>query len=153
MSDEERAARIAAPAPAAADSREMRVLGLRITGKTYRAIAEETGISMTLAKNMVKEQLFRLDADEFRDANAAQRLMNERLEEMIGSHYRAALAGDTKATDVILRLLKQQAELWGLNAATRVDIEDRLRQAARDEGLDEETVIDFARRLKARSGT
>lgn len=59
------------------------------------------------------------------------------------AEYAAVRAAAWEAGDfnVIIRALKQEAELLGLNAPTKMDIELRIRQHARSLGFDEDEAV------------
>lgn len=153
MPDEDRQEARGVPPPAAVGTRDNAVLELRKRSLSYREIADELGIPETTAQAICAREIGRLSAEETRSSDLARLLELDRLDAIGRVLWPKVLNGDGASIDRYLKLMERRSRYLGLDAATRVDIEERLRQAAREEGLDEETVIHFARRLKARAGT
>lgn len=84
---------------------------LRLAGYTYRQIADQLGVGTST----VKKDLERIKVDypeqSIRELTAQQ---HERLEAMFTTHFLKACSGDTRALNGALKILDQQAKLWGL---------------------------------------
>ena len=127
--------------PAAPGTPRRRALELRMSGLCYDDIAAELGRPEPTIKYWVLEELRRLDADELTHADLAQRMELERLSALGAAHWDRACSGDLKSGEFYLRIMERRSKLLGLDAAVRVNIEDRLREEARRLGLDEHDVL------------
>ncbi len=112
------AARTGAARVRAAD-RKTRVLDLRRTGMTIRAIADVEGISRTRAHELIVEALAALPVSRAEELRALE------LEKLDG-HERALAAkcakGDTRAVGASLRVAERRAKLLGLDMPTRHEV-------------------------------
>lgn len=115
----------------AAALRRVQALALRIKGKSFRRIAEETDVSLGQAYQDVEaalEELRELEKDKAADL---RRLYVERIEAIIEGHFEQAteshdgldkegnkvkLGPDEKSARVILSALERGAKLLGLDA-------------------------------------
>lgn len=104
--------------------KERDALELRRAGLDYQSIAEQVGYAnKSGAFKAVQAALrrgFVEPASDLRDLEA------ERLDRLQAAVWPAALRGDTKAIDRVLRISDQRAKLLGLNAPTRTDVTVRL---------------------------
>ncbi|MFC6081002.1 hypothetical protein [Sphaerisporangium aureirubrum] len=93
--------------------RERRALELRRAGVTLELIAEQLGYAnRSVAHKAIKRALIRTlqqPADELRALEA------DRLDRLQTAYWAAALRGDIKAGGVVLQIMRQRAELIGLN--------------------------------------
>ena len=86
----------------------------RIQGVPIVDIAHGLGISINLAKQLIKEvhEAIRDDLKENLDLN--RQLDLERVDGLIASHYPIARAGDTDSAAVVLRAMAHRSKLVGL---------------------------------------
>ena len=103
------------------DKRRARVAELRKAGKTKSQIAEELHCNeSTIARDLrALNQAWQIAKV---DTEAERTLMHERLEALLSAVWPQAVAGHLKAVDEALRVLKQEAELLGLDAPTKREI-------------------------------
>ena len=151
MTEDERQNAARVRPPAAPGTPRRRALELRMVGKLYEDIAAELGRPESTVKRWVVEELRRLDADELANADLARRMELERLSALGAAHWERALGGDLKSGEFYLKLMERRSKLLGLDAAVRVNIEDRLREEARRLGLDEHDVIAAAEEILRKS--
>lgn len=126
--------KLSAQEVAEVQQRERRAVELALAGHTYNEIAEQCGYaSRSGAWDAVHRLLGReaaASADQLRNQDGA------RIERLILTHWQDAIAGDVKATDVILRLLARKARLFGLDAplvadvTVRNEVDEQIRQLA-----------------------
>ena len=104
--------------------RERQALELRRAGVDFHTIAVHLGYShKASAYRAVQNALRRTltpPADDLRS------LEGERLDRMHNVAWRAAVQGDLKAVDRVLRISDQRCRLFGLNAPTQHDVRVRL---------------------------
>jgi hypothetical protein len=83
-------------------------------------------------------------------AEQVRTLELERLDAMLEAVWRAALSGDLKAIDAVLKLMDRRSRYLGLDAPQRIDIEAKVRLVAEALGLDpDDAVAEAAAILKA----
>jgi hypothetical protein len=102
-------------------ARRAQAFRLRVTGKSYRTIADHLGVSVHTAWDDVAAEL-----NELRD------LEIQRCDAMIVGLWRKVEAGDTKAVLAACRVMERRAKLLGLDASTKIDLGGKL---AIDTGL------------------
>lgn len=106
-----------------AAERMAKAIALRTAGATFEQIGNELGMSKVGAYKAFQEgmrQTIQEPADEHR------RLNYERLQRLLRSVWPAALNGDVKAVGAARDILKDLAKLFGLEAATKHEINGRL---------------------------
>lgn len=141
MSDDERQRFASFPPPPAPGTRMRQALDLRMTGCSYAEIAETMGVSVPTAFQYVAEGLERLTGEEVRNTDVARQLHLLRLDALLNVQWSKALAGSSEAAQLALRILERQSKLLGLDAPQKVDITQRLRLMAEQEGLDYEELL------------
>jgi hypothetical protein len=104
---------------ARASWRRARAVELALAGHDYDTIAVEVGFShRASAWRAVDQALTERVAD---NADHYRALTLARLEELLASHWTAATHhGDTKAADLVLKVVAQQIKLLGLDQAGQV---------------------------------
>jgi hypothetical protein len=118
----------------AAIIKSQRTLDLRMAGATFASIATALGYSDRGAAR--KAYLRALDAEvnlKADERDAWRREQAARCDRLIRALWPQAMNGDTKAHGAITRHLERQARLLGLDAPTRVQVDDGL--TAEIEGL------------------
>lgn len=83
------------------------------------------------------------------DIAKAKGLDLERIEELIATIWPAAREGDLKTIDRVIVLLDRRARLLGMDAPTKIDITQRLREIAENAGLDPDEAVAEASRIVA----
>ena len=91
-------------------------LQLRHAGASYRAIANQLGISAPYAYRLVSDALAELAAQTMDKASELRQLESERLDRLFLAVYQDAVKGDLKAMDRALKIIQQRAKLFGLEA-------------------------------------
>jgi hypothetical protein len=101
--------------------KERRVLEMRLAGITFDAIAKNVGYaSPGSAYNAYKRALVRTlqePAEEIREAEVA------RLDRLMAGVWTAALRGEVRSVEAVLRIMDRRAKLLGLDQPTRVQAE------------------------------
>lgn len=129
-----------------------RCVQLRLEGKTFRQIAEETGLSPHMACKIVKAE-FEADArhraENIDDYKTIQRM---RLERMYSAMLPQLDMGNSRAIEVALKLMEREAKLMGLDAPEKSQVavvfknlsDEDLVEEGRRAGLALANVIDVA---------
>ncbi|QNL30187.1 helix-turn-helix DNA binding protein [Gordonia phage Mariokart] len=99
--------------------RRMKALTLRNGGATYTQIAERFGVSVPTARKDVRLALREVVNEPAEDMIARQRAV---LHDLHRAHFANALRGDIDSTRMVLETLKVEAQLFGLNAPSRVAV-------------------------------
>jgi hypothetical protein len=116
-----------------------RALLLRTAGASFEQIAQALGYASRSGAYFAVEQALRRTLRE--PAAAVRQLALLRLDEMLRGLWPAITRGDVAAVGTGLRILERQAKYLGLDAPLRVDIEQTVRQMARDAGIDESDAL------------
>lgn len=91
--------------------RAIKVRSMRLAGLTYLQISKKIGISI----DTVRRDLERIKVDfPERTARELVALQNDKLEAMMTPQFLRAAAGDGKAADIMVKLLKHQSDLFNL---------------------------------------
>mgnify|MGYP005823428719 FL=1 len=108
------------PEPYRLSKEAAKVLQLRIAGKTYARIAEETGISIHSCRkhlgNLMKSANLSLDLEEL------VYLELERLDHLTSAVWLDAMSGSDKAVSSVLRIMERRSKLMGLDAPVRHEL-------------------------------
>lgn len=97
------------------------VAALRVAGATYREIGATLGIDRTWAQTLAKRAL----AEAHYEAADMMRVgVGLRLDRLHRAYWGRALGGDVKAAELCRRLTADQRQLFGLDAPTRIEVED-----------------------------
>jgi hypothetical protein len=119
--------------------RQLRALALRKGGASFDTIAVALGYG---GKSGAYKAVSTALRDTLREpAEEVRALELERLDHMLTAIWPAALSGNFRAQDQVLRLMERRAKYLGLDAPARVDIEARIRMVAEELGLDPEAAI------------
>jgi hypothetical protein len=112
------------PPPAELIEKQLKALELRRAGVDFQTIATQLGYTdRGGAWRAVQSALKRGFVEPAADL---RQLEAERLDRLQAAVWAAALRGDTKAIDRVLRISDQRARLLGLNAPTKTDVTVRL---------------------------
>jgi DNA-binding CsgD family transcriptional regulator len=134
-------------------------LDLRKAAMPFDEMAEHLGISEQEARQYTFEALKHLQDSELSTAELERRLMVEQLDQMIAAVHAPATGRHPtlgsvppvlEAIDRMLRLMKQKADLLGLNQPPAVDILSRLRDMAEESKYDLLELQDIARDVLAK---
>lgn len=93
-------------------------LGLRLEGKSWQQIADATGYRDRSGPQRAVERL--LDTVEHHEAAKHRNVESARLDALQARFWTAALGGDLKAAEFVLKVSGQRAKLLGLNVPDRV---------------------------------
>jgi|GEM_PF-4126515 len=94
-------------------------LAFRLMGHTFEVIGEQIGVTTQRAHQLVLEALndtLTEPAEELRSLEVS------RLDQMMTGVYSAAVLGDTKAIDSVLKIQERRAKLLGMDAPTKSEI-------------------------------
>ncbi|WP_138996811.1 hypothetical protein [Rhodococcus zopfii] len=101
--------------------RAQQCLDRRLQGQTWQEIADAEGYAdRSGARRAVERLLDRTGAElveEYREVE------NARLDALQAAHWSAAIGGDIKSAELVLKVSAQRARLLGLNRPERVSIE------------------------------
>jgi hypothetical protein len=101
--------------------RALKALALRREGLPYRVIAERLDwADESSARYAVTRLLDRTEAEEVAEMRCIE---GERLDELQRTHWAAALAGDLDAAKMVLKVMERRARLFGLDAPSKVAVE------------------------------
>lgn len=105
--------------------KQAEALRLRKKGKTYAAIAEELGISVSAAYNLVKEKLEELKATAIEDASLLRVLQAERLELIYAIAMEEAIdRRNVNALNIALSAIGRICTLYNLNVKPTPPIDE-----------------------------
>ena len=135
----------ATPEGIAAAERAAAAMTLRRSGATYPEIARQLGYADPSGAYRAVQRGLTETLQEPADELRAVEL--DRLDRMQMAHWSRALAGDVKATQMVLRIMERRARLAGLDRPAIDDIEDWIREQMRREGLDADQAVSDAQRL------
>ena len=97
-----------------------KVATMRASGASFRAIGAALGIDHTWARTLLLKALEEV-TDE--TAEMLRKQEGERLDLLQRGVWADALAGDTKATTAVLRIMERRAKLFGLDAPIKVAVD------------------------------
>lgn len=105
-------------AEARIETRRAKAISLRLKGKTYRAIAKETGVTVRQAWEDVKAVLERTKADANEDAEHHRAIDLERIDRAIEVCMQALDSDEQSfgAIDRLVKLQERRAKLLGLDS-------------------------------------
>lgn len=121
-----------------ANERQKQALELRMAGYDYRAIADRLGYSgPSGAHKAIKAALLQTIKE---PADQVRELEVKRLDTMLSGIWVAVRNGNLQAIDRALKIMARRAEMLGLDAPARVNVDVMVRNAALELGLtDDET--------------
>lgn len=146
------------PSRIVAAERRRNALGLRRNGATYEQIAEALDISVSTARNYIKDALEAITKDIAETADEIRELELQRLDHMLRvlapKIETSAAEGDYRPMQMQLRIQERRAKLLGLDAPSKHDHSgkvqvahgiqrgeiDDLEQMWRDSALDGEAI-------------
>lgn len=142
MKNETRGKGEASPNRIRAARRSERAVRHRLAGKTFQQIADLLGYeNRSSAYHAVKAGMYHGVKEPARELVEIESLRLERLQ---AAHWAKAIRGDVQSTITVLRIMKQRADLLGLNAPKELDITLEAAEIAAKEGLDPAEVIKVA---------
>jgi DNA-binding CsgD family transcriptional regulator len=110
--------------------RQWKCFQLRASGYSFRKIGAELNISFETARQDCKHVVGQLQADTQETASTYRTLELQRVGELLQKYLPAALAGDLKASEHVLRLSQFEADLTGSRAPVAVAVEETVKPAA-----------------------
>lgn len=108
------------PAEARRMQRRERAIRLRLAGATYEQIAQQLGVSPDTVARDITAGLRDTLRDGAEQMLAEQKAMTGALKERL---FAAGMQGDQDAIDRLIKLMRHEAQLFGLNAPARVRVE------------------------------
>lgn len=130
-------------------ARAQRALALRVSGATYRQIAQQLGYDGPSGAYYAVSQELRRRVQE--PADELRELELLRLDRVNVALFKIITARGAEAPEVVpavnafVRLSKRRAELLGLDAPRKIDITARVRMLAVEAGLDPDQAVNDAR--------
>jgi hypothetical protein len=116
--------------PEAIVEREWQAFQLRAGGYSFRKIGAELNISFETARQYCKHVVSQLK-ESTQDVAATYRTLElQRIGELLQKYLPAALAGDLKASEHVLRLSQFEADLTGSRAPVAIAADVEVRPAA-----------------------
>lgn len=109
--------------PEIIEIRRGKALDLRISGKSYRTIGKALGISGKTAFDDVKRAMERQRRETNDTLDHHRALQLSRLDRAVEGIWPAVKKGDKEAARVLVRLEKRRAELLGLDAPTKHELD------------------------------
>jgi hypothetical protein len=94
-------------------ARALAAWNARLAGAPIVDIAHDLGVSIELAKSLLREVHSAIYEDLKANLDFNRQLDLGRIDQLIAGHMPAAKAGDDKSANVILRALQQRAQLTG----------------------------------------
>ena len=110
-----------APRRVLAAQRRQAALFARMGGKTYAQIADELGISIERASQLVEEALKAIKQETAEQAAKLKEIELARLDRLLAAIWPQTMKGDVQAIDRALKIMKRRAELLGLDAPIKQD--------------------------------
>lgn len=129
------------PKPQAGNEQIRIAYQMRLTGLSYYEIGQHLGVSDTAVENWLVKEVTRLETDSLVSMEKARRIELDRLDNLQTVAWAQAVGGNLDAVKVCLAVMKRRSELLGLDAPTRINIEQEVRELARANGLDEEAAV------------
>jgi len=102
--------------------KERRVLSYRKGGLTFDAIAEKLGYANESSARAAFKRAIERTRDESLAAEGRE-LHRARLETALSAIWDRVIQGDLKAIDMMLKILDQDAKLFGLNMPVKTEVE------------------------------
>lgn len=102
---------------------KVEALDLRLSGKSFAEIAQALDVSESSARNYVKHQLEKMTLPEELELLRAEHLA--RYSSIIKSHWSDA-ENDVVSADLILKVMRQVENLFGIAAPKRVSVDAKL---------------------------
>jgi hypothetical protein len=91
-------------------------------GKNFREIAHALQISIEKARKWTFEQMYKDAGGAVEDAEILRDINYQRIEALMGAHWKKAQMGDVGATLAIIQLIKRESEMFGLDAPKRTEM-------------------------------
>lgn len=113
--------------------RQLRVLELRQSGWTYRAIGEKLGITHVQAINDMKNAVAELNTTKLESTADYVAVELERLDMLTKALEPMAAVGNIGSVSAYIRVMEQRAKLLGLYAPEKKDININLSELSDDE--------------------
>ena len=95
-------------------------VSMRLSGMTYSEIAEALGVTKSTVFKHVKAYFAEVQAETKEEGEQLREMEAERLDKLQAALWELAKAGDTSAIDRVLKIMKQRAELLGLEAPKKI---------------------------------
>jgi hypothetical protein len=100
-------------------ARRVQAVSLALAGFTNEQIGKQLGIEADSAKKLVQRSLQTAEA---RNVEEMRALENQRLDRAQAAIWSNVVAGDLKSVQAFLAISKQRAQINGLNAPTKIEV-------------------------------
>lgn len=127
--------------------RMAKALELRRQGMGLADIAKELGFKDASGVYYAIQRALKKIIQE--PAEAVRKLELERLDKMLLGLWPQATKGQWQAVDRVLSIMERRAKLLGLDAPTKIDITQHIRQVAEEVGIDPDEAVKEAERIVA----
>lgn len=131
-----------------AAERRIKALELRKAGKTYDAIGKKLGITTQSAHALVMSALEQIRTVTAEDAAKVRELELERLTGIYEKLY--PKRDDPRAADTLVRIAERRSRLLGLDAPTKLEVDDTGGLTDDERAARIASILDSARARKAR---
>lgn len=101
-------------------ARAAKALDLRQQGRTWQQVANELDYADRSGAYKAVQRL--LDRTEFESVQEHRALESDRLDALHASYWPAAIHGDVKAAELVLKISAQRCRLLGLDAPTKLAV-------------------------------
>lgn len=103
--------------------RRAQAIALRVAGMDWQAIADRLGYSSRgAACQDVGRAMEKHRAEEAAQVEMLRHIVGQRLDRLQAAYWPSALKGDTKAADIVLKVLAQRAKHEGTDAPQRMEV-------------------------------
>ncbi len=128
-------------------ARRALVWPMKVSGMGYGEIADslkkDHGINVIPATiaNDCNTVLAEVQQETRKLASGHRTMMLERIETGLRAIFDKVIKGELDAIHAMVRLMEREAKLTGADMPAKIDIEHRIRTAARERGLDEDEAV------------
>jgi outer membrane PBP1 activator LpoA protein len=125
MPEQSRKANVSNPSSSAprvikAEERRTEAMRLRISGLTYRQIADELNCTVSTAHDLVMTELRQAREEASETREELRQIELDRLDGLQAAYYSAALEGDAQAAELCLKIAKHRASLVGIESPKEI---------------------------------
>ena len=129
--------------------RRAQVLARVVAGLGVDTIAAEFEVSRQTISSDIRAALKRQEETMLTGAAEVRRVQQLRLTEAMDAIWLEVKGGDLDAIGIMLRLMKREAALLGLDAPTRIDVRRRIEERAAEQGWDADAAVSEFERIIA----
>ena len=101
--------------------RDLDLVGMRVRGMSQQAIATEMNISQPRVAAILARWMTARIAEIKEGVDELRQMESDRLDQLQESRWQKALDGDDKAFELVLKVIRQRAALFGINLEPKPD--------------------------------